>query len=153
MSKPRYPWWGYVKNVIRGYPALKREYEQLHEQSITARLSGMPVGSDVSRGTESIALRQLPGPKQKEYDAVKAAVNATQRMITGEDRMKVIDLVFWKQSHTLSGAAMRANISYDTAINYHGDFIMLVAYFRELITYEELRDGQKFALKSQKSVL
>lgn len=153
MSKPRYPWWGYVKNVIRSYPSLQREYDELHEQSITASMSGMPGGNGVSRGTENIALRQLPGPKQKEYEAVKAAVGLTHRMATGEERMKVVELVFWKQSHTLNGAAIRANISYDTAINYHGDFIMLVAYFRELITYEELRDSQKFALKSHKSVL
>ncbi len=33
MSKPRYGWWGYVKNMIRRYPSLKMEYEYLHSQS------------------------------------------------------------------------------------------------------------------------
>lgn len=153
MSKPRFKWWGYIKSVIRAYPELKKEYAQIHEQPITAISSGMPGAGGVSRGTEDIALRELPKSKQKEYDAVRCAINATQRLKTGTDRLKVIDLVFWKQSHTLQGAAMQANISYDTAIGYHGDFIMMVAYFRELATIEELTETQKIALKSQKNVI
>ena len=42
MSKPRYRWWGYIRNVIRAYPELKKEYDALHQQSVTANLSGMP---------------------------------------------------------------------------------------------------------------
>ena len=148
MSKPRYKWWGYVKNVIRAYPGLKQEYEDLHRQSVTANMSGMPGGGGVSRGTEDIATRELSKPKQMEYDAVRKTIEATERMRTGQDRMKLMSLVFWKQSHTLQGAAMAVNISYDTAIDYHGDFIMMVAFFRDLITYEELKEHQKFALKS-----
>ena len=44
MSRPRYGWWGYIKNVIRAYPELKREYNALHEQSVTANVSGLPGG-------------------------------------------------------------------------------------------------------------
>lgn len=153
MSKPRYKWWGYIKGIIREYPALKKEYDSIHEQSVTANLSGMPRGGPASRGTEEIALRELPAPKQNQYNAVSKAVEVTQRMRTGKDRMRIVDLVFWKNSRTLAGAAMEVNVSYDTAINYHGDFIMLVAYFKGEITYEELKDSQKFALKSHKSVV
>lgn len=148
MSKPRYKWWGYIKSVIRAYPALKKEYNELHDQSITVNLSGMPGSGGVSRGTEDIAVRDLPKPKQMEMDAVRLAVMVTERMKTGSDRLKLIDLVFWKQSHTLQGAAMVVHISYDTAIDYHGDFIMMVAYFRELVSFDELKEHQKFALKS-----
>lgn len=153
MSKPRNPWWGYVKNIIRAYPELRREYEDLHCQSVTADMSGMPRGGGVSRGIEAIAVRELPKPKQVEFDAVRKAIEGTRRVKAGADRLKLIDLVFWKQSHTLSGAALAVNISYDTAINYHGDFIMLVAFCRGLIDYDELRDSQKIALKSQKPVV
>lgn len=153
MSKPRYKWWGYVKNVIRAYPGLKQEYEELHRQSVTANMSGMPGTGGVSRGTEDIAIRELPKPKQMEYDAVRKTIEATERMRTGQDRMKLMSLVFWKQSHTLQGAAMAVNVSYDTAIDYHGDFIMMVAFFRDLITYEELKEHQKFALKSHDPVV
>jgi hypothetical protein len=139
--------------VIRAFPDLKKEYLALHEQSVTASLSGMPGAGCVSRGTEAVALRQLPGQKQKEYDAVSKAVNATKGLSTERERLSVVDLVFWKQSHTLAGAALNAHISYDTAIDYHGDFIMLTAYFMDLVAYDELNNAQRIALKSHKNVL
>ena len=153
ISKPRYKWWGYVKNVIRSYPDLQREYNDIHEQPITASLSGMPGGGGASRKTEDIALKRLPRSKQEEYEAVTRAVQVTGMLKTGRDRLKIVELVFWKQSHTLQGAAMKVNVSYDTAIDYHGDFIVLVAFFRGLVDYEELPESKKFALKSHKSVL
>ena len=127
MSKPRYKWWGYIKSVIRAYPSLKKEYRDLHEQSITANLSGMPGGGSVSRGTEEIAVRELPYTKQREYEAVRRAVGFTKMLDTGEDRLDLIDMVFWKKSHTLSGAAYKLNLSYQTAQIYHSDFIVTVA--------------------------
>lgn len=153
MSKPRYKWWGYIKNVIRAYPALKREYDDLHKQSITANMSGMPSGGAISRGVENIVARELPKPEQQEYDAVRKAILATERMKTGPDRLKLVNLVFWKNSHTLGGAAMVVNVSYETAVEYHRDFIMLTAYHKELITLDELSTSQKLALKSQKDVI
>ena len=147
MSKPRYKWWGYIKSVIRSYPELKKQYDELHRQNITASISGMPGVGGVSRGTENIALKELPKTKQAELEAVELAIQATKRMKTGKDRIRMVELVFWKQSHTLQGAAMAIPVSYDTAINYHGDFITTVAFFRGLISYDELRDSQKFHLK------
>ena len=153
MSRPRYKWWGYVKNMIRAYPGLKKEYDNLHEQSVTPNLSGMPGGSAVSRGTENIALKELPKAKQMEYDAVRKAIAVTEKMKNGSDRLKIINLVFWKNSHTLQGAAMAIPVSYETAVEYHRDFIMVAAYFRELVDGENLAGIQKLALKSQNDVL
>ena len=153
MSKPRYRWWGYVKNVIRAYPELKREYDAMHEQSVTANMSGSRGSAGPARGLESIVTRELPKPKQKELDAVMKTIRITEMLRTGKDRLKLIDMVFWKGTHTLSGAAMALNISYDTAVDYHGDFIMLVAWHKELLTTEELKPAQMIALKSQKCVL
>lgn len=155
MSKPRYKWWGYAKAMVRQYPDLKKEYEQLHEQTITANISSVPGGGNARRKVEDIVLRELTGSKQIEYDAVRRAIEKTRAMRTGRDRLKLIEHAYWKQKQSLSlqGAALAVNISYDTAIDYHGDFIMLVAYFRRLITYSELKERQKIALKSQKSVV
>ena len=137
MSKPRYKWWGYIKAVIRSYPGLKKEYEDLHEQSITAKMSGMPGGGGVSRGTEDIAVRELPYTKQREYEAVRRSVEATMLMKTGKDRIGLVDMVFWKKSHTLSGAAYKLNISETTAQRYHGEFIRMVARFYGLLDKED----------------
>lgn len=138
MSKPRYKWWGYIKNVIRAYPSLKQEYEALHEQSITPSMSGMPGGGGTSRAVENIAIRELPKEEQREYEAVKKAIEGTLRLDTGEDRIKLIDLAYWKH-HKLKDAAWKCHMSYDTARNYNWEFIILVAYHKDLIGYDELR--------------
>ena len=141
MSKPRYKWWGYVKSIIRQYPALKQEYEALHEQSVTASMTGMPGAGDVSRDTEDIAIRELPYTKQREYEAVKRAVASVKRSQTANDRLALVDMVFWKRSHTLSGAAYKLNLSYTTAQRYHGEFVISVARYYGLMDTE--RDGSR----------
>ena len=154
MSKPRYDWWEHIKKVIRSFPELKKEYEDLHRQSITSNLSGMPMGGSASRGTENIAIRELPKPKQIRYTSVMNAIDATQRLRTGKDRLKLIRAAYWSNKKvTLAGAAYEIHVSYETAVNYHRDFVMLVAYFKGEITYEELSDFQKITLNSQKNVL
>lgn len=127
MSRPRYDWWPYVKGMIRRYPALKVELQELQGQSITPSYSGVTVQSGASRSTELTAIRELPTTKQREYEAVRRAIAATERMTASRDRLRVIDLVFWKQSHTLAGAALIIPCSSRTARRYHSDFIKLVA--------------------------
>ena len=122
-----------MKGMIRRYPELKAEYADLHSQSVTPNYSGTPVSCVAGRATEEVAIRELPTTRQREYEAVSMAIAVTERMKTGRYRLKVIDLVFWKRSHTLEGAAMMAHCSYDTAQNYHEDFIKLVAKFYGLM--------------------
>lgn len=133
MSKPRYPWWGYVRNMIKAYPDRKREHEELHRQSLTAQINGMPGGGGASRSTENIAVRELPFTKQREYEAVKRAIETTQNFPNGKQRMKIIDLVYWKKSHTVEGAAMKAGYSPDRGKQLHGEFVRLVAKYYGLM--------------------
>lgn len=137
MSKPRYKWWGYIKNIIRAYPGLKKEYEALHEQSVTANTSGMPGGCEVSRGTENIAIRELPYTKQREYEAVRRAVEYTKHFKNGEERLKIIDLMYWKNSHTLAGAGQKVGYGYDRARQIHQEFVVAVATYYGLMDKEE----------------
>ena len=128
MSKPREIWWGYVKAMIRRYPTLEQEYKALHEPSITSNISGMPGGRGVpSNPVEKVALRELPPTKQHELEAVQEAIKATRRMYGGEERIKLVNLVFWKRSHTLDGAAQELHLSERTARRWHTAFIYLVA--------------------------
>lgn len=64
--------------------------------------------------------------KSFQAEAVKQAVDETKSFVDGTERLKLIDLVFWKQTHTLAGAAFECNVSYDTAVIWHRDFIKLV---------------------------
>ncbi len=129
MSKPRYKWWSYIKAVIREYPGLKKEYDALHEQTVTASMSGMPGSGNASRSTEMIAVRELPFVKQREYEAVRRAIECTKAMKNGELRIRIVDMVYWKKSHTVEGAAMRVGYSVDRGKQIHGDFVRLVAKF------------------------
>lgn len=153
MSKPRYRWWGYALNVIRAYPAMRRELEDLRETSVTASPSGGSGGKGVNRTVEAAATRELPREEQREYEAVYKTILITEQMRTGPDRLKLMELYHWKRSHTLAGAAAMLHISYDTAVNYNRDFIMLVAYHMDRVPYEKLSRAQKITLESQKDVL
>lgn len=133
MSKPKYDWWGYVKGMIRRYPQLKEEYADLHRQAVTAGCSGMPGGGGAGRAVEEVALRELPTTRQREYEAVRQAIAVTERMKSNRDRLKIIDLVFWKRTHTLEGAAATIPCHYNTAQKYHSEFIVLTATFYGLL--------------------
>ena len=126
MSNPRYDWWTYAKGMIRRYPQLKREYEDLHTMGTTSNYSGMP-RSFAGRTLECISLRELPLTSQREYEAVRRAIQITQRYANAKDRLYVIDGVFWRQSHSLQGMALLVPCHYKTAQGWHNVFIRLVA--------------------------
>lgn len=62
-----------------------------------------------------------------ERNAVEAAITETMRLRNGADRLKVIDLVFWKGTHKIPGAALMVPCSERTAAQWHGDFVKAVA--------------------------
>lgn len=88
MSKPRYGWWSYVKDMIRRYPDR--------------------TNSDEAR-------------------AIEIAIEETERMPGGRERLKVIQMVFFKKTHTLQGAALNVPCAYDTAKGWTQQFIRAVA--------------------------
>ena len=70
---------------------------------------------------------ELHGVALSEFEAVRAAVEATERMESGEARLKVVDMVLWKQTHTLEGAALMVPCSYETAKRWQQQFIKTTA--------------------------
>lgn len=135
MSKPRERWWGYARNMIRDYPALKDALNALHSQSIVANTSGMPCGGTAGRTVEGIALRQLPEDDQREYEAVAKAIEATRILPDGKRHIDLIRLVYWSgRNIRLQDAAVMLNISEQTAKYWHGDFVRMVGKFRGLKT-------------------
>ena len=134
MSTPRHGWWPYVKYMIRRYPELAEEHGELHRQSVTQQFEPSYAHYTPHRATEQCAIRELRGTKQREYESVRRAIALTESAPeTGKLRLELIDLVFWKQSHTLEGAAMQLHCSYRTARRYQSDFIYLVAKYYGLM--------------------
>lgn len=133
MSKPRYAWWGYIKTIIRRYPALKREYEASLAQSIVPAYDAQPHGGAVSNPVETIVIRALSSGTADEYLAVKAAVDHTLGMEDGSARLKLIEMIFWRRTHTLEGAAHATYVSPRTARRRVAEFIRCVARYRGLL--------------------
>ena len=125
MSSPRYGWWSYVKGIIRRYPLLKEQHDDLCAQQLTASYSGVPGTKQAKRVAELSALRSTVS--DREYDAVYEAIEATMLMQNGSLRIYLIDLVFWKGTHTIAGAAQECFVSERTAREWHRQFIRLVA--------------------------
>ena len=95
MSRTRYRWWGYVRAMIRNYPAVNERYVQ------------------------GVALR--------ERMAVQKAIDETERMEDGKERLQLVEMVYFRRTHTLAGAARMIPCSYTTAQRYHAQFVKLVA--------------------------
>lgn len=123
----QYDWWGYAKGMIRRYPKLVAEYNDLHDTPITAQITGLPHSSRVAKPVEDAAMRTMPGVHMRELEAVEHAIKDTMAKKDGAERLKIIRLEFWDRTHTLSGAATEAHVSYDTAKNWHREFIRRVA--------------------------
>lgn len=146
MSRPRHGWWSYAKYMIRQYPALKSRLEELQSQSVTANLSGMPHGGGVSDPTADAATRELPPEKQREFEAVRGAVESTlAHKGTGRERLELIRLVYWANTHTLEGAALKLHISPRTAQRWNAEFVYL--------TGEKAGFMKKMASQSHENVL
>ncbi len=64
---------------------------------------------------------------ENESRAIKGALEETKSLLDGEDRLKVIDMVFFKKTHTLQGAALNVPCSYETAKRWQQQFIRCVA--------------------------
>ena len=127
MSKPKDDWWICAVWAIRNYPARKEEYEEMHRAAITAQTSGMPGGSDVSRTTENLALRQLAPAKQREYEAVQRAIGITKLLPDGDIRLELIRRVYWQgRKINIDDAVYSLNISAPTGWRWHKRFVRQV---------------------------
>lgn len=129
-NRPR--WWGYVKNVIRAYPELHRELEELHTPSLSAGSAAGGGHSGNSRPVEQTAVRTLSRQEQKEHDAVESALIGTELQPDGQRTTELVRLVCFRQSHTLYGAAMYLHISNRTANRRMNRFIWTVAKYMGL---------------------
>ena len=129
MSSPRYDWWSYVKGMVRRYPRLKAELEELHRPAVSARYGHHgPAGSGQTiRASEEIAVRELPKVRQREYEAVRAALREVERLPEGELRLQMVRMVFWERTHTLAGVSRAVGYSERTVQRWHADFLRRVA--------------------------
>ncbi len=98
MSKRR-GWWYHTRDVVQSYPARR----------------------------ESLRAGPLPPVARREQDAVEEAVRRTGELPDGPERLRVIELVHWRGSHAMTGAAGAAHVSLRTAERWQREFFLQVA--------------------------
>lgn len=133
-----------MKNVIRAYPELERRAAEPPSASLTAKYGPVVPSGGAGRPVESAAVKRLSNRDTAEYEAVRDAVRDTAALPNGEIRLKIIELVYWKRSHTLGGAGYAVGYSYRQARRMQEQFIYAVA--------ENLGLRERMAPKSQKAV-
>lgn len=128
MSKPRDNWRPYVINVLRDYYVYKRLEKEAHSTRVTAQYNkGRGGGSGVFRTTEQAAMRTgLTRQQERELKAVEKAIKITRGGPDGKIRIKVIELVYFRDTHTIEGAAQQVHVSYWTAQKWTDTFIRTV---------------------------
>lgn len=135
MSKPKYDWLKNAVWTVRNYPARCEEYKELRSQSISADISGMPKGCDVSRTAENIALREMAPMKQKEYDAVTRAIAVTQLLPNGDKRIELISKMYWEgKKLNIKDVIPHIHVAQATGDRWHGAFMRLVGEFMGYIS-------------------
>ena len=126
--KPREDWWDYTKKIIRSYPKLERKLDSVGETPcVPAYGAGGGHGGRISNPVERAVVDRLTDQEQRRYDAVSAALEETGRMRDGQQRIRLIERVYFRRSHTLYGAAQEVPVSEITAKRWNGQFVRLVA--------------------------
>ena len=135
MAATKEPYWSYVKAIIKEYPELKREAEKPREQRVTSFFRNGGRSGRIANPTEECVIHDLPPKKQRKYDAVSAAIEKTRLLHpdSAGQRLLIIDLVYWKQSHTIEGAAMKVPCHRNAAGRWQAEFIRLVADELDLV--------------------
>lgn len=127
MSSYRHWWTPNVARALKEFPALIAKKDELRKTSIIAKYSSDPRSGTAQRTTENIALTDLPPAEAALVDAIESALDEISRRRDGDEILRLIDLVHFRRSHTLYGAAVALNMSEITAKRKNGDFIRLVA--------------------------
>ena len=110
-------------------------------------------GSDPGRTTETAALERLYDGDYKIYLAIAAAVKETEQMTNGRDRIRLIELLYWKRYwKTIEGAAYEVGYSKDRAKELHTEFVRLVGHYMGYIPRDKVAKRRNVTLNSQKSV-
>ena len=139
MSRRDYPWWGDVKRLIEQYPELKEAMRDQLPAAATAQYGSLTPQGGTGRALESWAVKRLSRGETAAIEAVEAAIRETARKPTGEARLAIIDLVYWRKSHRLYGAALEVGYSEKQVRRYNAEFIRLVAFYLGKIPRSEVK--------------
>lgn len=125
-------WRAEARRAIKEYPNLIKKESALKSVSLIANYNGMPPSHIASRTTENVALKSLPRDEQRDLDAVRTAIDTIRRYRNGGQRYRLIELCYWKNTHTIDGAALTLHIHEKTAHEWDRGFVEMVDSYRRI---------------------
>ena len=87
----------------------------------------MPKKRDLWWGYIRRILYAYPECQSYEREAVAQAIAYTRKKPDADNRLRIIQMVFFDKTHTLAGAAIKIPCGYETAKRWQQDFIREVA--------------------------
>jgi len=129
---------GYVEWQLEHYREDRRELEEYKRDAIPSATPGYslaPGGCSTSRTTEDIAVRIETNVY---VEQLERSCKAIERVLSHlcETDMKLIDLAYWKRSHTVEGAGMAIGLSRAGTYRHVNSILGLVAKEMGLISIE-----------------
>lgn len=117
---------GYVEFQLAHYNEIKRdlgrEKDAMMPSTVAKYGAGGVHGSEASRTTENIGLRMATSPYIRNLELTAAALGRVISTLDETD-LKLVDLVYWKGSYTVEGAAMIAGIGKSAAYTRINDIL------------------------------
>ena len=120
-------WKSEARNALRLYPKVKRRQSETADMKITPAYGGTAVSHSASRTTENVALRSTLTPHEENViSAVAFMMRMQSAYPNGQERMRMIKLVYFQRTHTLEGAAMECNYSDRTIKRWNMEILTAV---------------------------
>ena len=120
-------WWGYVKRILYYYPELKAKEKELHETAVTASYGGAAAGGQSGDMVSRAAMRELPLIEKNYVEQVEKTIREFAIKENGAETLRIIDLVYFKKTHKLYGAAQEIYTSERSARRMHSRFLRALA--------------------------
>lgn len=112
--------------ALRQYPKIKRRQSE-NDMQITPVYGGAAVQHSASRVTENVALHtNLTEREENIISAVEFAIRMQSYYPNGDERLKMIELVYFKRTHTIAGAADVCHYSIDTVFRWNIELLTAV---------------------------
>ena len=119
-------WRQTARRALREYPKLKKKQAE-NEMQITPVYGGAVVQHSASRTTENVALRStLTDAEANIISAVEFAMRMQSSYHNGIERNRMIELVYFKHTHTIEGAAEIVKYSPDALWRWNSEILTAV---------------------------
>lgn len=119
-------WRGEARRALREYPRIKRRQAD-NEATITQVYGGAAVQHSASRTTENVALRSTLNEREENIvSAVEFMLSMQRRYPNGAERVRMVELVYFRHTHTIDGAADVVHYSADALWRWNTEILTAV---------------------------